>query len=232
MDTTNEVSNENTVNEADIPEDVQPTTLKYYYLPNTYKAGDPSSYDGKIFQTNPNGQTTVIVPSVKKAYGISSEFVSLGLISQPTGSQNLYFHLIPNESDGAPWDLIRFNSETKKFNKLASSSYYQAHHPKASQKTSQYIVSSYNPNNPDDGQTLFLINLETDKTAVAAKLPVGESLNSCADNDCFAGFIGEISWVDSKTVLASIYSTSQTFKDENGNVSRRLIEKRKIQVIK
>ena len=194
-----EVVNINSNSETPKTEGSQSVSPKYVYEENPFKVGSKGNYDGQILEVSADGQKTVIVPSVKKAYGVTAEFVSLGLISQPTGSKNMYFHLVPNESDGAPWDLIRFNPATKKFTKLTSSTYYQGHHPKALQNAYPYIVSTYNPANPKDGQSLFLVDLEADKVTVAAKLPAGETLNYCIDDNCLGEFLGQIKWVDNNT---------------------------------
>ncbi len=217
-------------------EDAKPT-YSYQYIPNTvnhnFTEFTEATYDGKIVRTDlkTNAKETV-VPSVKKAYpAIKPINLSFEVLSAPKNSSNIYFTVIPNETDGFPFDIIRYNGEQNTFTKLKTSTYFDSPGVRSGSKNSAYVASTENPQNGEDERSLFLIDLETDTAKLLTKLPANETFNSCYEGNCLGGWMGQIEWLSESTFQISVYDANATTTDEQGyGPVRKLIAKRKFTV--
>lgn len=223
--------------EVTTPETPSEKVYTYKYVMNYDSAsGKPitdSSWDGKIIQIDPTTKKeTVIISSVKASYPELKQSKNLGfsdLISLPNSNQ-IYLTKILYETDGFPQDIIRFDGPTKKFTKLKISNQFDSFAVSAISKTIPFIVTTDNPQNESDDRSLFLLDLGSDSSKLITKLSNTETFNSCYQQGCLGGVAGEITWLDDNYIEASIYSYSETEKDQWGNPVNKFIEKRKYKV--
>ena len=228
----------NQLTEQSNPTNQQPaeTTYQYKYIPN-YTPDQPyvynaHTYDGKIVRIDPvTNQEIVVVPSVKAAYPpVAPINLSLSVLAYSDDSSRVYFTTIPNESDGFPFDIIRYNGPANTFTKLKISNQYDSYAVRATATNSPFIVTTDNPRDDSDDKSLFLLDLEADSSKLIVKLPANETFNFCYQQGCLGGVMGDIVWLNSQYIEASIYSFNETEKDEYGNPANKFIEKRKYKV--
>lgn len=219
------------------PETTSEKSYTYKYVMNYNPASEnpinENSWDGKIVQIDPEtNKEVIVVPSVKAAYPELKKSQNLGfgdLISLPNSKQ-IYLTKILYETDGFPTDIIRFDGPTKKFTKLKISNQFDSFAVRAISKTIPFIVTTDNPQNESDDRSLFLLDLAADSSKLITKLGPNETFNSCYQQGCLGGVAGEITWLNDNYIEASIYSYSETEKDQWGNPANKFIEKRKYKV--
>jgi hypothetical protein len=229
-------SNTNTVNNnvSQAPTNTAEPKPKYTYQ---FEGGfnpdySKSTADGKIYQIDEKGVKTLVVPSIKDAYPELKQAFNwtFGQVSQSTDKGYLYFTKILLETDAPPTDIIRFDGNTKKFTKLSTSPYFFGYGTASASKSTPWAVSMVNPQSEADEQSLYLIDLDRDSAKLVIKLPAGQSFNFCHEGGCLGGKIGQIEWLTGTQYQVGIYSTTETTKDQYGNIERKLIEKRKFNI--
>lgn len=208
---------------------------EYRYLSKweNYNLGLNEQLKGQISRVDKQtGEEQIIIDDIREAYPPLGEQFNrtLALISSPKNSDKLYFANILLETDAPLSDIIEFNGTSQEFAKLKISRYYQTHAPKAAAQNAPVAASAFNPDNPEDTRTLFLLNLHQDRAAVLLKLPNNQSFNYCIDDNCMGGYLGEMHWLDDSRLEVGIYDTTTTETDENGFVKRKLVEKRVINI--
>lgn len=209
----------------------------YQYRPN-YQPGQQYTYsdktfDGKIVKINrQTKEETAAVASVKKAYPPVGASINLGftVLSEVPKTNNIYFAMVPNETDGYPYDIIRYNGPKNTFTKLKISNQFDDPAVRAISKFGPFIITTDNPTQTSDDRSLFLLDLENDIAKFITKLPNNETFNFCYQQGCLGGVAGEITWLDANTIEASIYSYNDTETDEWGNPQNKFIQKRKFKV--
>ncbi len=244
------VLKKNTTNAPTVPEQEQsqnqeePTgeqsssesQFRYEYVANYKDNGGltEQNYDGRIVKIDiKTNKATTVIPSVKEAYPKLKDGIThtVSKLTYSTAKGYLYLTTIFAESDGGYNGILRFDPMTSKLTELKISGYYRTMSGTSSE-TSPYAVSILKPTENDTAvpRTLYLLDLDNDIVKTIATLPNNQTFNYCYKGNCLFGIMPTIEWLNGEEVEIGIYSTTQTEKDEFGNIVAKLVQKKRFNV--